>query len=1389
MAKRSFNWKFAIVFVLGVGVLGVTAYALRQWNRSNRATNALELGNKAYEDGNWEEAAGNLGRYITVMPGDVSILLKYADSQLNIRPLKSNNIQQAIGAYRQILRADKGNCEAIERLIEIYLEMNAPGEAEFIASEFLKTSESLTIRRMLAVVLARQRKFKESATELTGIIERFPEEVLAYEVLGRLAEQRPEDIPFPGEHWFNEAVRNNPESAQAYIVRASYYLRHNDRDSALADLVRAEGLGLSDPLIKLRLANEYINLGDFEKAKLYLADVQRENPEAPALWQSWAQFALRSGSKPEMLRVAHEGLTLLATKKWDFMPTAIDLFIEAGEYDQANGYINELREKEVIPAILAYYEGIIAYHKDQDYEAIDHWQKALELGDRSLKLRMVFAEALNKVGNIQEALRQLRSLVSEQPDSFQGHLRYAKLLAQAGEWTDAVEQARLASQIIPGSLEAALLNVQARMQILQQSGIGYDDPEWKIVGNKLAQLDQASQGALGVKLAKFQLAMLTEQDEEAANLLEDMKKTYSSSIDVALAEVRLLHKQNKPDEVKTRLRGIVNDHPQEITPVKSLAMILAGEDKLEECEKLISDALTHIKHSQSQRELGVLLADLYRSCDKKDEAYKVLKVLAQKLPQDISIKRQLLRCEQVTGNVSEAQELVDRIKDLEGQDGWQWRYEQSKLWLNSSDVQTNHSKGVSLLEENLQANPDDNTSRMLLAGAYEQSDDLQLAISTYRQAYNRSPQDLAVIIPTVAALNKAKEFGEANEILNRVAQQKLYHPILSSLRFQSHIGLGEVDSGISILEDLLKDNPDNQQIQLQIALLKMRQDKLDEAEILLSKLRSDDSESLAVLVALTELYVKQGKSQTAIELGNELVEKQNDASAFLIRARTFAMLEKADQAEGDFKHAAAIAPDDLSVWVSTCNFYRSQGKVDEAVGAIEKALSLEAGNPNVQKLAISLLLNSQDPDRASRGKTILEEALVANPDDVELRFHKAQTLLATGTQPAIEQATDILEEISEDQPKFAQSWRLLGEIALQQGQPGKAIDLALRGLVFLPSNKDLLLLKAQAEWVRSPALAISTINTLKELYPGDTDITLYLAHTYLAADNAPKAISVLEEGLSSCEETDRKRLGVAMAMAMYKNGDREAAIKQLDLLYESAPDDANPLLAQTRLFRDDLRWEELKDKVVQWYDTFPKGAELLISVSRELTASEAVEAKKMAEDTLRLVLAKNPDNIEAMQTLATFLQFMNRSDESVELYRKLLTLVPENVVATNNLAWILCEKQGKYQQALELAQRGLARDPRYLDLIDTRGVAYYRLGEYEKAVLDFNKCVGLYPAQVPGIVGSYFHLGRAQAQLGQKHEALKNLEQALELNQKIGGLSKADVDEARHLCDELSQGV
>jgi len=52
MPRRYFNWKLAVVLLIGLFIIGIAAYTLRHWQRGRRADVGLLLGNKAYTEQN-----------------------------------------------------------------------------------------------------------------------------------------------------------------------------------------------------------------------------------------------------------------------------------------------------------------------------------------------------------------------------------------------------------------------------------------------------------------------------------------------------------------------------------------------------------------------------------------------------------------------------------------------------------------------------------------------------------------------------------------------------------------------------------------------------------------------------------------------------------------------------------------------------------------------------------------------------------------------------------------------------------------------------------------------------------------------------------------------------------------------------------------------------------------------------------------------------------------------------------------------------------------------------------------------------------------------------------------------------------------------------------------
>jgi len=363
---------------------------------------------------------------------------------------------------------------------------------------------------------------------------------------------------------------------------------------------------------------------------------------------------------------------------------------------------------------------------------------------------------------------------------------------------------------------------------------------------------------------------------------------------------------------------------------------------------------------------------------------------------------------------------------------------------------------------------------------------------------------------------------------------------------------------------------------------------------------------------------------------------------------------------------------------------------------------------------------------------------------------------------------------------------LLAQIYLENSRNGDAIDAILQGLVYCGNDRDLLLLKARTEAAAGPALAIPTLEVLHERIPGDTNIALELANIYLNAGQSRQGVSLLRDFLNHCGEKDATKVQTALAVALYRNGNKTEAIEKLDKLSSLTTDEKPIFLAEIQLLIQQQDWDALENKIENRYENKPDDIQTLSFIAGNLAKNQNKNARRVAEDMLGKILTGNPDYIPAMKILAGLLQSSERNTEAAAIYRQLLKIDPDDVIAINNLAWLMCEYENDYQQALELAQKGLRKNNRYLDLTDTRGVIYYRLGEHQKAIRDFTKCVELYPRNSHSLAVSHLHLAEALNAIGQFDAAADSIRKSLELKDEFGGLTASEVAEAQKMLNKLS---
>jgi tetratricopeptide (TPR) repeat protein len=123
-------------------------------------------------------------------------------------------------------------------------------------------------------------------------------------------------------------------------------------------------------------------------------------------------------------------------------------------------------------------------------------------------------------------------------------------------------------------------------------------------------------------------------------------------------------------------------------------------------------------------------------------------------------------------------------------------------------------------------------------------------------------------------------------------------------------------------------------------------------------------------------------------------------------------------------------------------------------------------------------------------------------------------------------------------------------------------------------------------------------------------------------------------------------------------------------------------------------------------------------------------------------LAEEPNSASLLMNRSEFLMIRNDLAGAAAGYEKVLAAEPRNVLALNNLAWVLCAESQTAERALELVNRATREVGLTGDLLDTRARVRITLKQFAEAERDLNDAIRLEPTAL-----RWFHL--AVSRLGQ----------------------------------------
>jgi tetratricopeptide (TPR) repeat protein len=442
-----------------------------------------------------------------------------------------------------------------------------------------------------------------------------------------------------------------------------------------------------------------------------------------------------------------------------------------------------------------------------------------------------------------------------------------------------------------------------------------------------------------------------------------------------------------------------------------------------------------------------------------------------------------------------------------------------------------------------------------------------------------------------------------------------------------------------------------------------------------------DPENIEARQALTALALQANDlNEVVAQMDYLLSESDNPEEGF--RTATAVLARHADKlaALQATQQLADRYPQNPYAWMALCRIAVLAEQLDTALVAIDRALAIQPGLSAATILKAQVLVRQERKEEATR---FLHDAAQAAPDNADLLFAYGRMLLDG-------------EDLEGARQQFARV------IKLDPEYPGGLYSLAL--------------LELETKQYKAGE------KHLKQLLKQDRDhqnTYYYLGYAVYEQGDSNAALDWYLK-VESGDYWSQALLRATQIMA--EEGDIKRMREHLRLMRQKNPERSIDLyLIEGQVLSDAGLYEEAYELYTAALEYSPQHEDLLYS---HALAAEKHDKLEVAEASLRQILARDADNVRAL----------------------------------NALGYTLADRTDRYDEALTYISKAYMQKPEDPAIIDSMGWVHFRLGDLEQARFYLQQA---WDKNQDGEIGA--HLGEVLWASGERDEARRILEAARQL--------------------------
>ena len=801
------------------------------------------------------------------------------------------------------------------------------------------------------------------------------------------------------------------------------------------------------------------------------------------------------------------------------------------------------------------------------------------------------------------------------------------------------------------------------------------------------------------------------------------------------------------------IKNAIQADPNNVSHLVRLAEVYQAIGAYEQASDLLEPWLEN-----DASDVALPLAQAYVEQGKQLSALETLETFAADSP-EAQLQASLIRAEalRLAGEKAEALALFRNLTDSNGANI------KAIVGVARSHLDLNQtSQAIQALDEWTNRNEQEPEVLYWKGVAQYRENQLEAASATLTDAVGALPTSdvfLPIRRDILSSLSRVlTEQGRITEaqVYNRILAENLN----TGAREQGEAAVaaikdGNIDEAKTILRDMLKLDPDNEQVALMLGALSAGTGELDEGTRLLTENLDPETTPTQFIRAATMAQIDAGDREEALKtLDRAIKARPNDNELLAMHGiLALSLPEYQDAGVASLSKAISNEPDRVRLRLALAQYHIRNDQPEQALGQLRMAFTSNPSEWNTTGTYLNLLIQQGETTEAAEIRDSLLNGYGEEPSAVLLAS------MADAQLGNTEAAKKRLETLANESPQLQAPKVALAMLYNQTGQPDKAVEMFIDAAKITPGAIRPLQQAGQIyaqnhsvdeveQWLSkvgqdNPELIMNTdaLGALIRIRRGELSDARSLLDKWQTEDS--EAVSratgqlLRAEALEAANARDfttaRAKAAEAIALepenlryallpvGIYElEGKLNEALKALAAVEETFGSERAVILSRATLLKqkdgDSPAYDYL---LAQWQSTRDTG---LMPSLLGLAKTVAPESQDELTDSW---LSVAPNSSAAHMARADWLMANQQEIVAANHYEQVISRQPNNIAALNNLAWLLREENPT--RAIEMAGRARDLAPDNAAVLDTYGWILHLTGNHAEAKEVIERALALAP--------------------------------------------------------------